>query len=126
MQINLDAGVTVKPMANAMDHQLPDDEFDENSPRALFDTDSPAANRVLKLSPKIRRRRRTASVVVEEMQMWEAMRQPVNASSRWRCFGAEDVYPVHLAAYFGDVASALWFLNQRSGEMKRVTSEGRG
>lgn len=126
MQINLDAVATMKPVANAMDYQLPDDEFDENSPRALFGTDSPVANpRVPKLSSKIRRPRRTASVVMEEMQMSEVMRRAVNEPSRWRCFGAEDVYPVHLAAYFGDVASALGLLNHRS-EMQRVTSEGEG
>lgn len=65
MPISLNLAVTLKPEANSMDDQLPDDD-DEFSPRALYDTDTPCANRVPKVSEKAPRPKRTAAVVLEE------------------------------------------------------------
>ncbi len=45
-----------------MDDLLPD----ENSPRALYGTDSPVANRKPQISPKAKRPRRTAAVLFED------------------------------------------------------------
>eukprot|EP00438_Fugacium_kawagutii_P008631 Skav221664 [mRNA] locus=scaffold1750:273979:274372:+ [translate_table: standard] len=80
MPISLNLGTaTLKPEANSMDDQLPDDEVDEFSPRALYGTDTPCANRVPKVSNKAPRPKRTAAVVLEEIRAMEG-KHPLNSA----------------------------------------------
>lgn len=62
---------TLKPEAVAADSLLPDDEMDENSPRALYGTDSAVASSWKPISSKAKRPRRTANVVIEERWTWQ-------------------------------------------------------
>ena len=52
----------VEDQLDRVDDLLPD----ENSPRALYGTDSPVANRKPQISPKAKRPRRTAAVLFED------------------------------------------------------------
>ena len=67
--LNLRTG-SLKPEAieNRLDEldRLDDLLPDENSPRALYGTDSPVANRKPQISPKAKRPRRTAAVLFED------------------------------------------------------------
>eukprot|EP00435_Cladocopium_sp_Y103_P006600 s113_g2.t1 len=110
MEISLTVGATVKPEAVALDHLLPDDDDGMASPRAV--------------SGSAKRLRRTASVVMEEMRMlsfmtWDKIHEP---SFSARFFPAEEIYPVHIAAYFADVE----FLIASRADPMQQTSMRRG
>eukprot|EP00435_Cladocopium_sp_Y103_P043414 s3508_g12.t1 len=124
MGIMLNLGSTLKPEAVAADYLLPD-EVDENSPRALYGTDSPVANGWTPTSPKANRPRRTADVLIEEMRMLSFMkRDRLNEKFQSCIFGMEEVYPVHVAAYLGDVDAMNFVIASRADPNKK-TSMGR-
>jgi len=114
----------VEDQLDRVDDLLPD----ENSPRALYGTDSPVANRKPQISPKAKRPRRTAAVLFEEMRMLSFMNQqhinvPILSDSSI-FMPSEEIYAVHVAAYFGD-DTALEFLLACGADANRKTSQGR-
>eukprot|EP00438_Fugacium_kawagutii_P005305 Skav231735 [mRNA] locus=scaffold638:129912:132535:- [translate_table: standard] len=109
---------------------LPDDEVNEDCPRALYGTDSPiACGGWPPVSPKAKRPRRTGPVVIQEMRLANFM-DPQGLDQRLRdctLFPSEDIYPVHAAAYFGDDAAMKFLLSCAAlgADVMRRTSSGR-
>eukprot|EP00438_Fugacium_kawagutii_P023846 Skav230473 [mRNA] locus=scaffold4639:20442:22067:+ [translate_table: standard] len=108
---------------------LPEDEVDENSPRAFYGTDSPCANGRPQVSAKAKRPRRTLAVVLEEMgDTWRyqasfyCVKDLLTPGS---LFPSEDIWPIHAAAYFGDEEAMKFISSLRPEEFTRKTSLGR-
>ncbi|CAL1169354.1 unnamed protein product [Cladocopium goreaui] len=75
--------------------------------------------------PNAKRPRRTANVVIEEMRMLSFMkRDRLSEKLQSSIFGMEEVYPVHVAAYFGD-DDAMDFMIASRADPNKKTSMGR-